>query len=103
MFHHISIGVRSIAATKAFYDAALMPLGYTCLRARDAWLGYGKDRVMFSARASARHALLRPYRRSPRRPSTLRTSDVRLLTFTSATAPPKDRIRRLAYRKIPSS
>jgi catechol 2,3-dioxygenase-like lactoylglutathione lyase family enzyme len=52
MFHHISIGVRSIAATKAFYDAALMPLGYKCLRARDTWLGYGKDRVMFSARAS---------------------------------------------------
>jgi catechol 2,3-dioxygenase-like lactoylglutathione lyase family enzyme len=52
MFQHISIGVRSIAAAKAFYDAALMPLGYTCLRARDTWLGYGKERVMFSIRAS---------------------------------------------------
>jgi len=52
MFHHISIGVRSIAAAKTFYDAALTPLGYTCLRARDTWLGYGKDRVMFSIRAS---------------------------------------------------
>jgi catechol 2,3-dioxygenase-like lactoylglutathione lyase family enzyme len=52
MFHHISIGVRSVAAAKAFYDAVLMPLGYTCLRARDTWLGYGKERVMFSIRAS---------------------------------------------------
>lgn len=53
MIHHISIGVRSIATTKAFYDAALAPLGYTALRAGDTWIGYGQDRVEFSARAAA--------------------------------------------------
>jgi catechol 2,3-dioxygenase-like lactoylglutathione lyase family enzyme len=53
VINHISIGVRSIPTTKAFYDAALAPLGYTALRARDTWLGYGKDRVEFSARAAA--------------------------------------------------
>lgn len=52
MIHHVSIGARSIPAAKDFYDAALAPLGYTCLRARDTWLGYGKERVMFSVRAS---------------------------------------------------
>ncbi len=31
MFNHISIGVSSISAAKAFYDAALGPLGYRCL------------------------------------------------------------------------
>ena len=27
MFDHVSIGVRDIAATRRFYDAALKPLG----------------------------------------------------------------------------
>ena len=31
MIDHVSIGVRDIARTKRFYDAALKPLGYTCL------------------------------------------------------------------------
>src|SRR5882724_7834641 len=53
MLHHVSIGVRDIKVTKAFYDATLAPLGYTCLRSRDTWLGYGKDRVVFSVRLSA--------------------------------------------------
>ncbi len=53
MIHHVSIGVRDIATAKSFYDAALAPLGYTCLRSRDTWLGYGKDRVVFSVRLSA--------------------------------------------------
>ena len=52
MIHHVSIGARDIKVTKAFYDAALAPLGYTCLRSRDTWLGYGKDRVVFSVRLS---------------------------------------------------
>jgi catechol 2,3-dioxygenase-like lactoylglutathione lyase family enzyme len=52
MIQHVSIGVREVAAAKAFYDAAFAPLGYTCLRARDTWLGYGKDRVEFSVRKS---------------------------------------------------
>lgn len=47
MIHHVSIGVRNIAASKAFYDAALSAIGYTCLSADDASLGYGKDSVAF--------------------------------------------------------
>ena len=31
MINHISIGVRDIARAKRFYDAALAPLGYSCL------------------------------------------------------------------------
>ena len=31
MIDHVSIGVRDVARTKRFYDAALKPLGYTCL------------------------------------------------------------------------
>ena len=47
MLNHISIGVRDIARTKRFYDAALKPLGYTALSASDSSLGYGKDAVAF--------------------------------------------------------
>src|ERR1700755_606406 len=46
MLNHVSIGVRDIARTKRFYDAALKPLGYTCLSAGDGSLGYGKDAVV---------------------------------------------------------
>jgi len=45
MIDHVSIGVRDIAATKRFYDAALAPLGYSCLSASDASLGYGREAV----------------------------------------------------------
>jgi catechol 2,3-dioxygenase-like lactoylglutathione lyase family enzyme len=45
MIDHISIGVRDVAAAKRFYDAALAPLGYSCLSASAASLGYGKDGV----------------------------------------------------------
>jgi catechol 2,3-dioxygenase-like lactoylglutathione lyase family enzyme len=45
MLNHVSIGVRDIARTKRFYDAALEPLGYNALSAGDASLGYGKDSV----------------------------------------------------------
>ena len=31
MINHVSIGVRDIAKTKRFYDAALKPLGYKCV------------------------------------------------------------------------
>ncbi len=31
MINHVSIGVADVARAKAFYDAALKPLGYTCL------------------------------------------------------------------------
>src|ERR1700720_907683 len=45
MIDHISIGVRDITRTKRFYDAALKPLGYTCLSEADGSLGYGRDAV----------------------------------------------------------
>ncbi len=43
MINHLSIGVRSVARAKRFYDAALKPLGYTCLSEGDASLGYGRE------------------------------------------------------------
>ena len=41
MFNHISIGVRSVAASKRFYDATLGALGYKCLSQDAGSLGYG--------------------------------------------------------------
>src|ERR1700720_11100 len=46
MFDHVSIGVRDIAQAKRFYDAALAPLGYKCLRDSPTLLGYGADSVV---------------------------------------------------------
>lgn len=43
MLDHVSIGVRDIARTRRFYDAALKPLGYSCLFASDDSLGYGVE------------------------------------------------------------
>jgi catechol 2,3-dioxygenase-like lactoylglutathione lyase family enzyme len=43
MFDHISIGVRDIARSKRFYDAALKPLGVTCKSADASNLGYGAE------------------------------------------------------------
>ena len=45
MLNHVSIGVRDIARTKRFYDAALKPLGYSALSESATSLGYGKDAV----------------------------------------------------------
>ena len=45
MINHVSIGVADVARSKAFYDAALKPLGYTCLSAGETSLGYGKGSV----------------------------------------------------------
>ena len=45
MINHVSIGVRDVARTKRFYDAALKPLGYTCLSEGESSLGYGKEAV----------------------------------------------------------
>jgi len=45
MIDHISIGVRDIARAKKFYDAALKPLGYTCLSESEGSLGYGSEAV----------------------------------------------------------
>jgi catechol 2,3-dioxygenase-like lactoylglutathione lyase family enzyme len=41
MIDHLSIGVRDVAASKRFYDAALRPLGYRCLSDSAESLGYG--------------------------------------------------------------
>src|SRR5438045_2063239 len=46
MLDHISIGVRDIARTRRFYDAALAPLGYKALSASETSLGYGAGSVV---------------------------------------------------------
>src|SRR5260370_37845423 len=48
----VSIGVREIAKAKAFYDAALKPVGYSCLSSSEGSLGYGKEQVAFWISAS---------------------------------------------------
>jgi catechol 2,3-dioxygenase-like lactoylglutathione lyase family enzyme len=45
MFDHISIGVRDLERTRNFYDAALKPLGYSCLSESAGSLGYGRNGV----------------------------------------------------------
>lgn len=45
MIDHISIGVADIVRAKRFYDAALAPLGYTCLSEDAGSLGYGRESV----------------------------------------------------------
>src|SRR5208282_5292732 len=45
MIDHVSIGVRDIARSKRFYDAALKPLGYACLSQGEGSLGYGRGIV----------------------------------------------------------
>ncbi|MBI3707264.1 MAG: VOC family protein [Proteobacteria bacterium] len=47
MIDHVSIGVRDLARTKRFYDAALTSLGYKCLSEGPGSLGYGGDAVVF--------------------------------------------------------
>jgi len=42
MINHVSLGVSDIAKAKAFYDAALKPLGYRCLSESPDSLGYGE-------------------------------------------------------------
>ncbi|UCI23863.1 VOC family protein [Mesorhizobium sp. B2-8-5] len=45
MLDHVSIGVRDAGASKRFYDAALEPLGYSCLSQSPGSLGYGAQTV----------------------------------------------------------
>jgi catechol 2,3-dioxygenase-like lactoylglutathione lyase family enzyme len=49
MIVHVSIGVRDVEVSKSFYDAALEPLGYKCVRAARsmAGYGYGTDLISF--------------------------------------------------------
>lgn len=57
MLNHISIGVRDIARTKRFYDAALKPLGYKALSEGETSLGYGNDTVVLWISASDKPVL----------------------------------------------
>jgi catechol 2,3-dioxygenase-like lactoylglutathione lyase family enzyme len=41
MIHHVSIGVKDLAAAKSFYDKTLAPLGIKCLAEGDSYAGYG--------------------------------------------------------------
>lgn len=53
MLNHVSIGVRDIAKSRRFYDAALAPLGYACRSESEGSLGYGaKDVVLWILKAS---------------------------------------------------
>jgi catechol 2,3-dioxygenase-like lactoylglutathione lyase family enzyme len=45
MIDHLSIGVRSLAASRPFYDAVLAPLGYRLLQEYPSQLGYGAGRA----------------------------------------------------------
>jgi catechol 2,3-dioxygenase-like lactoylglutathione lyase family enzyme len=54
MIDHISIGISDIARTKRFYDAALQPLGYSCLSEGADSLGYGNAAVAFWILAAQR-------------------------------------------------
>ncbi len=49
MIAHLSIGVRDLERSKGFYDSALAPLGYRCLRPGRTVLGYGygSDNIAF--------------------------------------------------------
>jgi catechol 2,3-dioxygenase-like lactoylglutathione lyase family enzyme len=47
MLNHVSIGVRSLATSKRFYDSALGALGYRCLSEDASSLGYGTSQPSF--------------------------------------------------------
>jgi catechol 2,3-dioxygenase-like lactoylglutathione lyase family enzyme len=53
MIAHISIGARDIARARRFYDAALKPLGYSCLSSGNDSLGYGAAEPAFWVNAAA--------------------------------------------------
>jgi catechol 2,3-dioxygenase-like lactoylglutathione lyase family enzyme len=54
MINHVSLGVRDVARAKRFYDAALGPLGYSCLSEDQASLGYGEKQAEFWVSAAER-------------------------------------------------
>src|SRR5216684_3063268 len=41
MLSHVSIGVKDLAKTRSFYDAALKPLGYKCVAEGSGYVYYG--------------------------------------------------------------
>lgn len=42
MIDHVSIGVRDLASSTRFYEAALAPIGYAKLREKAGTVGFGK-------------------------------------------------------------
>ena len=57
MIAHVSIGVLDVKKSKSFYDAALEPLGYKCIRAARTFVGYGygaADSISFWVAAAER-------------------------------------------------
>lgn len=54
MLDHVSIGVADTARSKAFYDAVLGALGYSCLSDDADAIGYGRDTVAFWVNAAKR-------------------------------------------------
>ncbi|BCG80338.1 VOC family protein [Mesorhizobium sp. 113-3-3] len=54
MFDHVSVGVRDANASRRFYDAALAPLGYSCLSQSPGSLGYGAQSVALWVNEAAR-------------------------------------------------
>jgi catechol 2,3-dioxygenase-like lactoylglutathione lyase family enzyme len=47
MLDHVSVGVSDFPRSKAFYDAALAPLGLKVLMGGEGFAGYGDDRPFF--------------------------------------------------------
>jgi catechol 2,3-dioxygenase-like lactoylglutathione lyase family enzyme len=54
MLDHVSIGVRDTNVSKPFYDAALKPLGYSCLSQSPGSLGYGAKATALWVNEAAR-------------------------------------------------
>jgi catechol 2,3-dioxygenase-like lactoylglutathione lyase family enzyme len=46
MIDHVSIGVRDLAASTRFYDAALAPLGYVKMHIREKTVGWARSGKM---------------------------------------------------------
>ena len=54
MIDHVSVPVRDLAASAAFYERVLAPLGYTRLVERPATVGFGKKYPEFWLNLRAR-------------------------------------------------
>lgn len=58
MLHHVSLGTNDIERARAFYDAALEPLGFVRVWSFDDAVGYGRpgggDRLALKLRPGAR-------------------------------------------------
>jgi catechol 2,3-dioxygenase-like lactoylglutathione lyase family enzyme len=54
MLDHVSIGVRDIAKSRAFYDAVFAALGGSALHTGDDYAGYGRDVPAFWVQVAER-------------------------------------------------